>query len=391
MDAEIFADIIEVVRRFVRDEVVPLEDTIEQEDRIPDSLRRRAADLGLFGYALPQAHGGLGLSVAQDARLALELGYTTPAFRSMFGTNNGIAGQMIAQFGTADQAAAFLPSMASGDCVASFALTEAEAGSDPAELRTVARRSGDVYVLSGAKRFITNAPEAGIFVVFARTDPHATGARGISAFVVDASSRGLTVGPPDRKMGQAGAHTAEVHFDDVHVPADHLLGRSEGAGYLAAMRVLARGRVHIAALSVGLAQRALDEAVRHAAHAKQGGEPIGRFQLVQAMLAESEAEVRAGRAVVLNVADGFGRGDDGGTGPSSVKLFCTEMLARVADRAVQVHGGSGYIGGVTVERIYRDARLYRLYEGTSEIQKVIIGRALLKAEVERRCELVPGG
>ncbi len=398
MDEASFGQVLAAVRRFVRDRVIPREEEIERSDAIPDDLRSAAAALGLFGYALPEEYGGAGVTVTQDVRLAFEFGYTTPAFRSMFGTNNGIAGQVIAKFGSAEQQRAFLPRLASGELIASFALTEPEAGSSPAGLKTFARHDGAEWVLAGSKRFITNAPLAGLFVVFARTDqgpdadaaagssgatgPGAAGGpsprpgQGISAFLVDSGSPGLTVGPPDHKMGQRGAWTAEVHFDDVRVPADRLVG-AEGRGYRSAMTVLARGRLHIAGLCVGSAQRVLDESVTHAALSKQGGRPIGDYQLVQAMLADSYAELSAGRSLALTAAERYDAGTDVAAGPSAAKLFCSEMVARVADRGVQVHGGLGYLSSTVVERMYRDCRLYRLYEGTSEIQKLIIARELL--------------
>ncbi len=391
MDEGSFDQVLKAVRQFVRERVIPREEEIEQSDAIPDDLRSAAAGLGLFGYALPEAYGGAGVTVTQDVRLALEFGYTTPAFRSMFGTNNGIAGQVIAKFGSTEQRRAFLPLLASGELIASFALTEPEAGSSPAGLKTSARRDGDKWVLAGSKRFITNAPLAGLFVVFARTDrpPGAdaavrTGAsgesvrpgHGISVFLVDADSQGLTVGPRDHKMGQRGAWTAEVHFDDVRVPADRLVG-AEGRGYRSAMTVLARGRLHIAGLCVGTAQRVLDESVAHAAVNKQGGRPIGDYQLVQAMLADSYTELAAGRCLVLTAAERYDAGTDVAAGPAAAKLYCSEMVARVADRGVQIHGGLGYMSSTVVERMYRDCRLYRLYEGTSEIQKLIIARELL--------------
>ena len=378
MDAEDFRRIRDAVRQLVRESVVPREEQIEDDDRIPDDLRAQAADMGLFGYALPEEYGGLGVTMSEDVQLAFEFGYTTPAFRSLFGTNNGIAGQVIAKFGTDAQKKKYLPGLAAGDLIGSFALTEAEAGSDPAGLRTTARRDGDGWVIAGGKRYITNAPIADLFVVFARTDPAERGGRGISSFVVEAGTPGLTVGPHDAKMGQSGAWTAEVFFDDVRVPADALVGE-EGRGYAKALTVLSRGRLHIAALCVGMAQRVLDESVAYAATAKQGGAPIGRFQLVQAMLAESHAELLAARSMVRDVAARYDTGEDTSVGPSSAKLFCTEMVGRAVDKAVQVHGGLGYLRTTPVERFYRDARLYRLYEGTSEVQKVIIGGALLRA------------
>jgi acyl-CoA dehydrogenase len=378
MDAEDFVQVKAAVRQLVREVVLPREEEIDLDDRIPDELRAAAADMGLFGYALPEEYGGLGVTMSEDVQLAFEFGYTTPAFRSLFGTNNGIAGQVIAKFGNDEQKKAYLPRLAAGELIGSFALTEAEAGSDPAGLRTTARRDGGEWVINGGKRYITNAPIADLFVVFARTDPAERGGRGISTFVVDATAPGVSVGPKDKKMGQSGAWTAEVFFDDARVSDGALIGE-EGRGYAKALTVLSRGRLHIAALCVGMAQRVLDESVAYAATAKQGGAPIGRFQLVQAMLAESHAELLAARSMVIDVAARYDSGEDTSVGPSSAKLFCSEMVGRATDRAVQVHGGLGYLRTTPVERFYRDARLYRLYEGTSEVQKVIIGGALLRA------------
>ena len=376
MDDSTFDQVLDAVRQFVREKVIPREDEIETTDAVPDDLRAAAAAMGLFGYALPEEFGGAGATMLQDVRLAFEFGYTTPAFRSLFGTNNGIAGQVIAKFGSPEQQRALLPALAAGDMIASFALTESEAGSSPAGLKTLAWRDGPDWILSGTKRFITNAPVAGLFVVFARTDANADPGRGISAFAVDASSPGLTVGPRDHKMGQRGAWTAEVNFNAVKVPSGRLIG-TEGRGYRSAMTVLARGRLHIAAMCVGTAQRILDESVAHASVSKQGGRPIGDYQLVQAMLADSYAEIAAARSVVLSVAADYDAGTDVAAGPSSAKLFASEMVSRVADRGVQIYGGLGYMGSTVVERMYRDSRLYRLYEGTSEIQKLIIARELL--------------
>ena len=378
MEAAEFGDVLSAVRDFVRNEVVPREEEIEESDAIPDEIRRAAISMGLFGYTLPAEYGGLALSLHEDVRLAFEFGYTTPAFRSMFGTNNGIAGQVLVSAGTAGQQREWLPRLAGGE-VSSFALTEAEAGSDPSGLTTRAVRDGDGYLISGAKRFITNAPLADLFVVFARTDPGARGTRGISVFLVEADRDGVRVGPKDRKMGQAGAWTAEVFFEDVAVPAAALIGGQEGAGFAEAMKSLVRGRVHIAAVCVGMAERLLDESVAHARSSRQGGQPIGEFQLVQAMLAEIQTGVLAGRALVLQTALDYDSGADRRIGPSAAKLYCAEMVGRAADLAVQIHGGLGYMRGVAVERLYRDARLFRIYEGTSEIQKLIIGRALVRA------------
>jgi acyl-CoA dehydrogenase len=376
---EDFADILAQTRHFVRTAVVPREQEIMSDDRVPDDIRDHAKKMGLFGYAIPQEWGGLGLNVAQDVELAMELGYTSLALRSMFGTNNGIAGQVLVGFGTDEQKARWLERMASGEVIASFALTEPGAGSNPAGLRTTAVRDGAGWLISGQKRFITNAPVAQLFVVFARTRPADDNGPGIAVFLVPADASGVGVGAKDAKMGQEGAWTADVNFTDVRVPDGALIGGSEDIGYRAAMTSLARGRIHIAALAVGAAQRALDESVTYAATATQGGSPIGQFQLVQAMIADQQTGVMAGRALVRDAARLWLTNEDRRIAPSAAKLFCTEMAGKVADLAVQIHGGSGYMQGVPVERIYRDVRLLRLYEGTSEIQRLIIGGGLLKA------------
>ncbi len=379
MDASEFGEIVAAVREFVRTEVIPAEEVIEETDDVPGTIRAAAAELGLFGYALPEEYGGLGLSVSEEVQVAIELGYTAPAFRSMFGTNNGIAGQVLVNFGTDDQKQRFLPGLAAGSLVASFALTEPEAGSDPSGLRTRAVRDGDGYRLTGQKRFITNASRADILMVFARTAEADNGAAGLSVFIVPTDAPGVTIAAPDRKMGQHGSTTSDIFFDEVPVPAEDLVGGVEGKGFASAMTSLAKGRITIAALCVGLAKRILDESATYAATASQGGEPIGRFQLVQAMLADSYTEIYAGEAMVKAAAAAYDDGSDRRLAPSATKLYCSEMVGRVADRGVQIHGGTGYMHGVPVERFYRDARLYRIYEGTSEVQRVVVGRQILKA------------
>jgi acyl-CoA dehydrogenase len=378
VDDDDFQQILAQTRQFVRTAVVPREQEILASDRVPDELRDQAKEMGLFGYAIPQEWGGLGLDITQDVEMAMELGYTSLALRSMFGTNNGIAGQVLVGFGTDEQKATWLEGLAAGK-VASFALTEPGAGSNPAGLRTKAIRDGADWVISGEKRFITNAPVADLFVVFARTRPADDAGPGIAVFLVPADALGVEVGSKDAKMGQEGAWTADVRFTDVRVAESALVGGSEDIGYRAAMTSLARGRIHIAALAVGAAQRALDESVAYAATATQGGNPIGSFQLVQAMLADQQTGVMAGRALVRDAARLWLTDQDRRIAPSAAKVFCTEMGGHVADLAVQIHGGSGYMREVPVERIYRDVRLLRLYEGTSEIQRLIIGSNLVKA------------
>ena len=377
-----FDDLIEVLRDFIRREVMPAEAGIDESDEIPDRLIAQAKEMGLYGYALPAEFGGLGLSVEQQVLLTIELGYTSPAFRSLFGTNNGIAGQVLVLAGTEGQRKQWLPRLASGEVVASFALTEPDAGSDPSRLVTSAvplsGPDGDGWVIDGLKRYITNAPAADVFMVFARTEPAAPPGKGIGVFVVPARLDGVSVAARDHKMGQAGAWTADVSFSGVRVPRDALVGEAAAAGYSTAMRSLAHGRLVIAAMCVGVMARLIDESVTYARERSQGGHPIADYQLVQAMLADSQTEYMAARALVLDAAARYEAGTDQRLAPSAAKYFASEAVGRIADRAVQVHGGSGYMRGVPVERLYRDVRLFRIYEGTSQIQQLVIAREMLR-------------
>ena len=379
MDLAELEQVLKTVRTFVRDKVVPAESEIEANDEVPDAIRSAAKQMGLYGFAIPEEYGGLGLSMLEEARLVIELGYTTPALRSMFGTNNGIAGHVLLDGGTDLQKKEWLPRLASGEVVASFALTEPEAGSSPSGLKTVARQTGENWTIDGTKRFITNAPTADVFMAFARTDPGSDGARGITAFLVPRDTPGLSVGPRDHKMGQFGAWTADVIFDGVVVGPDSVIGGEAGVGrgYSTAMRCLSHGRVHIAALCIGMAERLVDESVSYARTREQGGNPIAVHQLVQGLVADSVTDLYAGRALVLDVASRFDDGTDLRVGPATAKYFASEMVGRVADRAVQIHGGAGYMRETPVERFYRDARLFRIYEGTSQIQQVIIAREVI--------------
>ena len=333
--------------------------------------------LGLFGLSIGEEYGGLGLTMEEETLAVLELGRTSPAFRSVFGSNVGIGSQGLVLAGTPEQKAAWLPKLASGDVVASFALTEPDAGSDAASLRTRATRDGDGWRINGTKRYITNAPEAGLFTVMARTGAEGSGADGISAFLVPAATPGLAVGAPDRKMGQRGAHTADVVLTDCRVPSDSLLGR-EGEGFRIAMRVLDKGRLHIAALCTAMAERMLEDALRYALDRRQFGQRIAEFQLVQAMLADSRTECLAARSMVVETARRRDADEDVGLDASCCKLFASEMCGRVADRAVQIFGGAGYIEDYGIERFYRDARLFRIYEGTSQIQQLVIARGMIR-------------
>ena len=382
MDSSELEEILGGVRRFVREVVVPLEAQIDDTDEFPAEVIAQAKAMGLYGFAIPEEYGGLGLSAHEEMQLVMELGWTTPSFRSLFGTNNGIAGHTLLEGGTPDQRKTYLPKLASGEWVASFGLTEPDAGSDPGSLTTRADRRGDDWVINGAKRYITNAPVADLIMVFARTTPDVSPSKGVSVFMVPTDAPGLTIGQKDRKMGQAGAWSADVHLDDVRVPHSAMVGEEEGAGYVTAMRSLAHGRLHIAALCVGMAQRLVHESVEYAQHREQGGRPIADFQLIQALLADSQTDTMAARALVLDAAANFDAGVDTKMGPAASKYFASEAVGRVADRAVQIHGGAGYMRGVAVERFYRDARLFRIYEGTSQIQQLVIARQLLAAHAK---------
>jgi acyl-CoA dehydrogenase len=364
--------------RFVNEVLIPREQEVAETDSMPADIVEQMKALGLFGLALPEQYGGLGVTMEEEVRLAFVLGQTSPAFRSYIGTNNGIGAMGIYLDGTDEQKQHYLPRLAAGDLIGSFALTEPEAGSDAASLKTSAVRDGDHYILNGTKRFITNAPEAGIFTVMARTDPAIKGAGGISAFIVEAGTPGLTIGKIDKKMGQKGAHTSDVIFENCRVPASNLIGGKEGVGFKTAMKVLDKGRLHIAAVATGAAKRMLRDALNFAGDRKQFGKPIADFQLIQGMLADSKTEIYAAECMILDAARKRDAGQEVSVEASCAKYFATEMCGRVADRAVQIHGGSGYISEYAVERFYRDVRLFRLYEGTSQVQQVIIARGLMR-------------
>ncbi|MFN3465782.1 MAG: acyl-CoA dehydrogenase family protein [Terricaulis sp.] len=377
MDHETFNQLLEGVRRFVNDRLIPLEAKVAEDDAIPADALAEMRALGLFGISIPEEYGGLGLTMEEECRTMFEFCRCSPAFRSAFGTNVGIGSQGLVMFGTPAQKDKWLPGIASGEVVTSFALTEPEAGSDSASVRTRAERDGDHYVLNGSKRYITNAARASLFTVMARTNPEAKGGAGVSAFLVPSDLKGVSVGKPEKKMGQQGAHIHDVNFDNVRVPAENRLGE-EGQGFRVAMQVLDRGRLHISSVCVGVAERLIEESVRYAAERKQFGQPIANFQMIQAQLADCRAEANAGRAMVLEAARKRDRGEDVVMDAAAAKLFCSEMVGRVADRAVQIFGGSGYVADHGIERFYRDVRIFRLYEGTSEIQRLIIAREMMK-------------
>ena len=382
-DEETIQALVATVERFVLERLRPLEAQVAETDQIPPDVVQDMREMGLFGLTIPEAHGGLALTMEEEVRVMIALGHTSPAFRSVIGTTVGIGSQGIVFDGTPEQQAQWLPKLATGEMIASFALTEPGAGSDAASLRTVAIRGkdadGDHYLVNGSKRYITNAPQAGLFTLMARTDPSVKGAGGVSAFIVDAKSPGISLGLPDKKMGQRGAHTCDVIFDNVRVPAANLIGGKEGQGFKMAMRVLDKGRIHIAAVCIGAAKRMLADALAYAAEREQFGQAIGDFQLVQAMLADSQTEIYAAECMVMDAARRRDSGQSVATEAACCKLFASEMCGRVADRAVQIFGGAGYMAEYGIERFYRDVRLFRLYEGTSQIMQLVIGRNLMKS------------
>ena len=377
-DRETLDLLLQNIARFVRERLVPHEELVAETDEIPQELVDEMRQMGLFGLSVPEAYGGLELTMEEEALAVLELCRTSPAFRSIIGTTVGIGSQGIVFDGTEEQKRRDLPAMATGEIIASFALTEPESGSDAASLRTTAIRDGDHYVVNGTKRYITNAPHAGVFTLMARTNPADKGASGISAFIVDAKSPGISFGRRDKKMGQRGAHTCDVIFENCRVPAENLIGGKEGVGFKTAMKVLDKGRIHIAAVCVGVAERMLADALRYAMERKQFGQRIGDFQLVQALLADSKAEIYAARSMMIDAARRRDEGLPHTTEASCAKMFASEMCGRVADRAVQVFGGAGYMSEYGIERFYRDVRLFRIYEGTTQIQQILIARNMMR-------------
>lgn len=377
LDLETREQLLDTVRRFVAERLRPLEAKVAEDDAMPEDVLAEMRELGLYGLSIPAEYGGLDLNMEEECLVAIELGKTSPAFRSAFGTNVGIGSQGLVMYGTNEQKTKWLPGIASGELVTSFALTEAEAGSDSAAVQTRAILDGDHYVLNGSKRYITNADKADLFTVMARTDPDKAGAGGVSAFIVERNLPGVSVGKPEKKMGQQGAKICEVYFDNVRVPAFNRLG-AEGEGFKVAMKILDRGRLHISAFCCGVAQRLIEDSVAYATERKQFGQPIFQFQLIQGMLADMKTEALAAKALSLETARRRDLGENVSMEAAASKYFASEMVGRVADKAVQIFGGAGYVADHGIERFYRDVRIFRIYEGTSQIQQVVIARELQK-------------
>ncbi len=386
LDPETLTQLLTTIRRFVDEQLIPAEAEVAETDAIPPRIVEGMKELGLFGLTTPEEFGGLGLTMEEEVLAVFEIGRAAPAFRSMFATNVGIGMQGIAIDGTPEQKAKYLDRMAAGDLIGSFALTEPDVGSDAGSVKTTARREGDSYVLNGTKRFITNAPHAGVFTVMARTDPEQRGASGVSAFIVERGTPGLSFGKPEKKMGQQGAHVCDVIFEDCRIPAENLIGGKEGQGFKTAMKVLDKGRLHIAAACVGLSERIIDDMLDYAVTRKQFGRSLADFQLLQGMFAESKADAYAARCMVLDAARKRDAGQNVSVEASCAKMFASEAVGRIADRNVQVHGGNGYIREYRAEQLFRDARLFRIYEGTTQIQQIVIAKALT-AEARARAGL----
>jgi acyl-CoA dehydrogenase len=378
LDQETLQHLLDTVSKFVDRRLRPLESQVGMDDSIPDDVIEEMKALGLFGLTIPEQYGGLGLNMSEEVAIAQAFGHTSPAFRSIFGTNVGIGSQSLIIDGTDAQKQQYLPKMATGEIIGSFCLTEPDAGSDAAAVLTTAKRDGGEYIITGTKRYITNAPKADLFTVFARTNVEEKGSRGVSAFLVDADSVGISLGKPYRKMGQQGTYVCDVIFDEVRVPMANLIGGKENLGFKTAMKVLDKGRLHISAISIGVAERLIEDSLSYAMERKQFGQPIVEFQLLQAMLADSKTECYAATCMVKDTASRRDAGENVAALAASCKLFATEMVGRVADRAVQIHGGAGYVEDYGIERFYRDVRLFRIYEGTSEIQRSVIAKDMIK-------------
>ena len=378
MDADTFGLFIDQLKKYVRERLVPAEPEVFALDRVPDDILAEMRDLGLFGITIPEEYGGAGMNISQYITTIQEISWASPAYRSTISINVGMTSSALVKSGTPAQKAHWLPKIAAGD-IASFALTEPDSGSDSAALRTTAVRDGDHYVLNGTKRYITNAPYAKIALVMVRTSPEPLPKNAhISAFLVPMDTPGVSVGSPDKKMGQSGSQIADIILENVRVPAENLLGGVEGQGFRVAMQSLDNGRLSVAAASVGYAKRMLDCGLRYALDRKAFGERIANFQLIQAMLADSMAEIYAAECMIADATRRADLGENISVEASCAKMFASEMCGRVADRIVQIHGGAGYLQEYDAERFFRDARIYRIYEGTTQIQQLVIAKNMIR-------------
>ena len=378
MDADVFEAFIEQLKRYVRERLIPAEADVIANDRVPDDILAEMREMGLFGITIPVEYGGAGMNVSQYVETVKHLSYASAAYRSTMSINVGMTGSALKNFGTPEQKAQWLPRIAAGE-IACFGLTEPGSGSDSAAMATSATRDGNGYVLNGTKRYITNAPHAKIGLIMARTSKEALPKNAhVSAFVVDMTTPGISIGSPDKKMGQQGAQIADVIMEDVKIPGDALVGGAEGEGFRIAMQSLDNGRLSVAAMSVGMGRRILDTAVRYANERKAFGKPIANFQLIQAMLADSDAELYAAECAIADACARADRGENIVRKAAAAKMIASETCGRVADRCVQVYGGAGYLAEYEAERFFRDARILRIYEGTTQIMQLQIAKHLLR-------------
>ncbi len=378
MDADVFHQFIEQLRRYVRERLIPAEKGIIETDLIPDEILSEMREMGLFGLTIPEEYGGAGMNISQYTTTIRELSYAMPCFRSITSINIGMVCSALKNGGTAEQKAEWLPRLAAGD-IACFGLTEPGSGSDSAAMQTTATRSGNGYVLNGTKRYITNAPFAKMGLIMARTSKEALPKNAhVSAFMVSMDSPGMSVGKSDRKMGQSGSHIADIVMDNVYVPGEALLSGEEGKGFVTAMQSLDNGRLSVGSAAAGYARRALDSALRYANERKAFGEPIANFQLIQQMLAESDIEIYAAECMLEDAARRADAGEKVLRQAAAAKVFATEMCGRVVDRVVQIYGGAGYLAEYEAERFFRDARVYRIYEGTTQILQLQIAKHMLR-------------
>ena len=367
------------VRAFVRDCWHPIENKIELLDEVPADIVKELQQRGFFGWSIPQAYGGLGLSTEELILAAFEISQASVALRARVGTNTGIGSEALVADGTEDQKQRWLPRMATGELTGCLALTEPDAGSEATNVQTTASLQGEHYILNGRKCYITNAPIADVFTVVARTEEGSKGSAGLSAFIVERNTPGLRIGPAYKKMGQAGSPVSDVYFENCAIPTANLIGGKEGVGFKTIMKVLNKQRLHLSALCTGPAIRMLDLAIEHTQKRQQFGQPVGNFQLLQAMVADSQTEIYAAKSMILEAARARDRGEDVALTASMCKYFASEMCGRVADRCVQMFGGAGYIADFSpIERYFRDVRLFRLYEGTSQIHQMNIAKHVLR-------------
>ncbi len=379
-DPQKLQELLTQVRTFVRERWHPIENEVAQQDHVPEDIVDELRQQGFFGWSIPQEYGGLGLTTEELVMAAFEISQASVALRARVGTNTGIGSEALVADGTPEQKAKWLPRMASGELTGCLALTEPDAGSEASNVQTTAAKVGEGYVLNGRKCYITNAPLADVFTVVARTDPNSKGSAGLTAFLLTRDMPGLRTGPAYQKMGQAGSPVSDVYFEDCHVPASHVIGGQEGVGFKTIMKVLNKQRLHLAALCTGPAMRMLDLAIEHTQQRQQFGQPVGNFQLMQAMVADSQTEIYAARSMILEAARARDRGEDVALTASMCKYFASEMCGRVADRCVQMFGGAGYVADFSpIERYYRDVRLFRLYEGTSQIHQMNIAKLVLRS------------